>query len=316
MSDGSAARPCGSARVRARVEGTVQGVGFRPFVYRLASELGLAGLGAERRARRAARGRGRPGGGRRAARRASPPRRRRWPRSSGSRPRSLPPTGEPRASRSSRASAPAPPPPWSRPTPRRARTAWRELFDPADRRYRYPFINCTNCGPRFTIVRDVPYDRPQTTMAGFAMCAACRAEYDDPADRRFHAQPNACPDCGPRLRLVDAAGRRAAGRPAARGGDRPAGRPDRRDQGRRRLPPRVPAADEEAVATLRARKHREDKPFALMAPDLGRGACARRRCAPPTRRCSPGASGRSCSRPAAPGPRSPARSPRARPTSA
>ena len=145
-----------------------------------------------------------------------------------------------------------------------------ELFDPADRRYRYPFVNCTNCGPRFTIVRDVPYDRPATTMAGFTMCDACRAEYDDPGDRRFHAQPNACPECGPAVRLADGSGatvrvpgeaiREAAAALRAGmilalkglGGYHLACRGD----------------DEAAVARLRERKHREDRPFALMAPDL------------------------------------------------
>ncbi len=82
----------------------------------------------------------------------------------------------------------------------------RELMDPADRRYRYPFTNCTNCGPRFTIIADIPYDRPLTTMREFTMCPQCQAEYDDPLDRRFHAQPNACPVCGPHVWLTDVAG--------------------------------------------------------------------------------------------------------------
>ena len=145
----------------------------------------------------------------------------------------------------------------------------KELFDPADRRYRYPFINCTNCGPRFTIIKDVPYDRERTTMGAFEMCGDCAREFHDPADRRFHAQPNACPQCGPRVRLLDAHGHEILdGEPISH-----AARLLRQGailavKGLGGYHLACNALDHDAVRRLRARKHREEKPFALMARDL------------------------------------------------
>ena len=154
----------------------------------------------------------------------------------------------------------------------------RELLDPADRRHGYPFINCTNCGPRFTIVRDLPYDRPMTTMAPFSMCPTCAVEYHDPADRRFHAQPNACPDCGPQARLLDGDGREMAG-PAEWAGVAA----ELLRQGKTLAVKGLggfhlacDAANPEAVALLRSRKRRSHRPFALMARDL---AAVRQICA-------------------------------------
>jgi hydrogenase maturation protein HypF len=242
-------------RARARVEGTVQGVGFRPFVYRLAGEMGLAGwvlndergvllevegeaFAVERFLRRLS---------------ADAPPLAVVERVTAE---ELETSGESGFAIVASERHGVPDAPVS-PDGATCDDCLRELFDPADRRYRYPFINCTNCGPRFTIVRGVPYDRPLTTMSGFSMCAACRAEYEDPGDRRFHAQPNACPECGPSLSVrlpavVDALLSGAVVAVKGLGGYHLA----------------CVCDDEEAVATLRGRKHREDKPFALMAPDL------------------------------------------------
>jgi len=145
----------------------------------------------------------------------------------------------------------------------------RELFDPGDRRYRYPFINCTDCGPRYTIVRDIPYDRSRTTMAAFRLCAPCRAEYEDPASRRFHAEPNACPECGPRLELS------APGRAALLREDALAAAIDMLRAGQIVAIKGIggfhlaaDASSEETLRRLRERKKRPAKPFGLMARSL------------------------------------------------
>lgn len=141
----------------------------------------------------------------------------------------------------------------------------RELSDPTDRRYRYPFINCTNCGPRFTITIRTPYDRPQTTMAEFTMCGDCRREYEDPADRRFHAQPNACPACGPRLWIEGGVG---SGDAIAETRELVAGGSVVAIRGVGGFHLACNAFDGDAIAALRERKGRIDKPFAVMAGDL------------------------------------------------
>jgi len=258
----------GLERREFRVRGTVQGVGFRPFVYRLARELGLVGwvlndtegvrIQAEGRPERLALFAQRlrddaprlavvdgvestliPLGSERDFRiLASPP--------SGSRQTVVPPDVS------------------------TCRDCLHEMWDPNDRRFRYPFLNCTNCGPRYSIIEGLPYDRPRTSMKRFTMCHDCEEEYHDPADRRFHAQPTACPACGPTLSLTtpdgsvlatadtalrEAKGWLAEGKVVALKGV----------GGFQLL---VNAANETAVARLRVRKRRGRKPFAVMFPDL------------------------------------------------
>lgn len=145
----------------------------------------------------------------------------------------------------------------------------KELFDPADRRFRYPFINCTNCGPRLTIIKDLPYDRINTSMSSFPMCALCQKEYENPADRRFHAEPNACPACGPQLTLLD-----------GKGNILPHADPLQKTielllsgyvvavKGLGGFHLAVDAANDKAIKRLRSRKFREEKPLAIMVRDV------------------------------------------------
>lgn len=256
----------GRVRVHLAVTGIVQGVGFRPFVHGLAARLALDGYVGNDEAGVVAEVEGTPDAVEAfvAALRADPPPLavvesvRRAP---------VPPTGAPGfVIAASEAGAGGPRTMVSADTAPCA-DCLAELDDPADRRYRHPFITCTNCGPRFSIVCDVPYDRATTTMAGFAMCPACAVEYHDPADRRFHAQPVCCHDCGPTLRLDGSPGDvlpRAAAR--LRAGEILA------VKGLGGYHLAVRADDHDAVARLRAAKHREDKPFAVLAADLAAAA--------------------------------------------
>ncbi len=242
-------------RVRIHLRGIVQGVGFRPFVYNLARELELGGFVLNSSSGLTAEAEGPASAVEAFARRIvqeAPPLA--WIQQS--RVAEATPLGEcDFAIRESLAVTGE----FALVSPDVAtcEACRRDFTDPANRRYGYPFTNCTNCGPRYSIITDIPYDRPNTTMAGFTMCADCRREYDDPADRRFHAQPNACPVCGPSLsaEIAEAQRRLAAGEILA-------------IKGLGGFQLACDARNRAAVEQLRRRKRRSDKPFALMARDL------------------------------------------------
>jgi hydrogenase maturation protein HypF len=267
-----------AVRHRLEVRGVVQGVGFRPYVHRLAVELGLSGhvgndvrgvfVEVEGAPQAVSAFEARLVGG-------APP----LARVTGVTATAVPVAGGPGfrivASRPGGAASTAP----VSPDVAVCDDCLGELFDPADRRYRYPFVNCTGCGPRFTVTVRLPYDRPNTTMAGFPLCDRCAAEYHDPTDRRFHAQPLACPACGPTVWFEAA---RAGGRGPEAGGGRDAtdaaiaaaqgalaagGVVAVKGLGGYHLA--CDATSPAAVALLRGRKGRAEKPFAVMARDLG-----------------------------------------------
>jgi hydrogenase maturation protein HypF len=253
----------GVVRKSINVTGFVQGVGFRPFVYRLANECNLVGCIANTPAGVSIEVQGPVAAVESFLTRL---------------PQEVPPLAkiilltphdaEPQGDTSFRILASRldqPPGALISPDAAVCEDCLRELMNPRDRRFRYPFINCTNCGPRFTIIRDIPYDRARTSMTSFRMCAACRAEYDDPENRRFHAQPNACWDCGPQVRLLSAEGEwldvaepvREAARLLEQGSTVAI-------KGLGGFHLACDAKSEVAVDRLRSRKRRVEKPFAVM----------------------------------------------------
>ncbi len=252
---------------RIEIQGIVQGVGFRPWVYRVAHEQGIAGsvrndssgviidaFGSRERLDRFVEKLGSPEPAAASIQTLS------W--------KSIPANGESgfqivgsQVGDDRRVSIPP-----DLATCDQCRT---EIFDPTDRRFRYAFTNCTNCGPRFTIARDVPYDRAATTMAPFRMCPQCQAEYDDPLNRRFHAQPNACPACGPRLLALASDGALMESTDVVA----TAARAIRAQlilaiKGLGGFHLACDATSSAAVNRLRQRKHRDSKPFAVMVRDL------------------------------------------------
>jgi len=255
------------ARLRIEVKGIVQGVGFRPFVYRLAKNCHLNGWVQNTSGNVTIEVEG--------------------PEEKVSRFLTLLPEKAPAAARVQEVIARRLPARGdtdfiikkSRPEPGKYQLVspdlatcpecLEEVFLPKNRRYLYPFTNCTNCGPRFTIIRDIPYDRPMTTMSRFTMCPACQAEYDDPLDRRFHAQPNACPECGPSLQLTDRDGAPVTGQdPLRKVADLLHQGYIVAVKGLGGFQLACDATNQDVVARLRERKKRPGKPFALMMASL------------------------------------------------
>lgn len=260
------------------IRGTVQGVGFRPFVYSLASRLNLSGFVTNNAGGVAIEVEGDAEILERFEREltSSPPPLARID-SIGA--RRLPPTGE-RSFRIEHSRTDGDASVFISPDVATCDACLQELFDANNRRFRYPFINCTACGPRLTIVTGSPYDRERTTMASFAMCAACRAEYLNPADRRFHAEPIACAACGPHLEIRNAAGGRLDAGPITAAARMIASGCIVAIKGLGGFHLACDAGNAAAVARLRHRKQRDDKPFAVMVQNLAavRSLCDVRSC--------------------------------------
>ncbi len=260
--------PAGSVRRRIRVGGIVQGVGFRPFVWRLAVRCGLGGFIRNTSSGVLIEVEGAQAGideFTETLKTGAPP----LARITSVESLEIEPTGDPGGFEICGSSGGEVVETLISPDIATCRDCLRDLGEPAGRRFRYPFTNCTNCGPRYTIVEGIPYDRPFTTMKGFQLCPECEREYRDPRDRRFHAQPNACPVCGPRLTLCDAAGNPLqAGDALSAAAALLSSGSILAVKGIGGFHLAVDASNDAAVRRLRQRKGREEKPFAVMVRDL------------------------------------------------